>query len=86
MTKLGYYLPWSVGAAAITAIGAGLISTWQPHTGLGKLLGYQVLLGARGAGMQMVGLYSNLVDEIHPLTLHRAWSPSNTTSPPSKPP
>ena len=56
MTKFGYYLPWIVVSAAFTAIGAGLISTWQPSTGLGKLLGYQILFGSRGAGMQMVRL------------------------------
>lgn len=56
VTKFGYYLPWCLVAAAITTVGAGLISTWEASTSLGKLLGYQVLLGARGLGMQMVSI------------------------------
>lgn len=43
-------------ACAITAIGCGLVSTWGPHTGLGKLIGYQILLGTRGAGIQMASV------------------------------
>lgn len=35
-------------------IGSGLISTWSQSTTLGKVIGYQIVLGARGAGMQIV--------------------------------
>lgn len=54
VTKLGYYIGWAIFSAVATAIGCGLIATWRPDTGLGKIIGYQILLGARGAGMQMV--------------------------------
>ncbi|GJN81907.1 hypothetical protein PLIIFM63780_005443 [Purpureocillium lilacinum] len=53
VTKLGYYIGWAIFSAVATAIGCGLIATWRPDTGLGKIIGYQILLGARGAGMHM---------------------------------
>lgn len=40
-------------ASCAATIGCGLISTWEPSTGLGPIIGYQILLGARGAGIQM---------------------------------
>lgn len=54
VTRLGYYLPWAAFAACTTAVGAGLISTWDTHETLAVLIGYQVVFGGRGAGMQMV--------------------------------
>ncbi|KAJ5760256.1 hypothetical protein N7520_007412 [Penicillium odoratum] len=52
--KLGYYLPWGVFCGVVASIGNGLISTWAPDTPTGKLVGYQILLGAgRGAGYQV---------------------------------
>ena len=65
--RFGYYMPWATVAAAGTAIGAGLISTWQPNTSLGKQIGYQILYGFRGLGMQIVS----------PLSLFPLLSPRN---------
>ncbi|KAH9995945.1 putative MFS multidrug transporter [Xylariaceae sp. FL0662B] len=53
VSKFGYYLPPGVFAGAITAIASGLISTWDPWTETGKWVGYQILYGARGCGMQL---------------------------------
>ncbi|KAH7313721.1 major facilitator superfamily domain-containing protein [Stachybotrys elegans] len=54
VSKLGYYLPWAVGGAAVTAIGCGLASTFRPDTSTGIWVGYQIIIGAgRGAAMQM---------------------------------
>ncbi|CAI6084298.1 unnamed protein product [Clonostachys chloroleuca] len=53
MTKLGYYIPWALFAAGGTAIGCGLISTWAPGTTLAHLIGFQILYGFRGAGIQI---------------------------------
>ncbi|KAF6806401.1 MFS multidrug transporter [Colletotrichum musicola] len=54
VSKLGYYLPWAIFAAVITAVGCGLMSTWSVTTGTGKWIGYQILYGSgRGLGMQM---------------------------------
>lgn len=48
-------MPFSVVGAAIVSIGSGLISTYTPRISTGKLIGYQIILGAgRGLGMQMV--------------------------------
>ncbi|KAK4224695.1 major facilitator superfamily domain-containing protein [Podospora fimiseda] len=54
VSKLGYYLPWSVGAGMLLTVGCGLISTYGPETGLSKWIGYQAVLGlGRGLGMQI---------------------------------
>lgn len=54
VSKTGYYLPWSVFAGAMLAVGSGLISTYSPTTPITAWIGYQILLGlGRGLGMQM---------------------------------
>ncbi|KAK3984646.1 major facilitator superfamily domain-containing protein [Cladorrhinum sp. PSN332] len=54
VSKLGYYLPWSVGAGMLLTVGCGLISTYGPNTGLPECIGYQAILGlGRGLGMQI---------------------------------
>ncbi|KAK5320389.1 hypothetical protein LTR70_004616 [Exophiala xenobiotica] len=51
--KLGYYTPWMLLSSVLTPIGAGLISTFTPHTGHAKWIGYQALFGLGfGAGTQ----------------------------------
>lgn len=51
--KLGYYTPWMLLSSILTPIGAGLISTFTPHTGHAKWIGYQALFGLGfGAGTQ----------------------------------
>ncbi|KAI0378162.1 putative MFS multidrug transporter [Hypomontagnella monticulosa] len=52
VTKLGYYTPWAILAGGGTAIAAGLISTWSPDTTTGQWIGYQILYGVRGTGVQ----------------------------------
>ena len=52
--KLGYYLPFSLLGAVVSAIGYGLISTYTPSTPTGKWIGYQILAGAgNGLAFQM---------------------------------
>ncbi|CAM1504637.1 Fc.00g022280.m01.CDS01 [Cosmosporella sp. VM-42] len=53
VTKFGYYTPWALFAAAGTAIGCGLISTWSTSSGLGMIIGFQVVYGIRGSGIQI---------------------------------
>lgn len=65
VSKLGYYLPWAVFASVIMTIGSGLIATWSTTTGIGKWIGYQVILGmGRGAALQqgMIALQTVLPD------------------------
>lgn len=53
VSKLGYYLPWAVSASVVMTIGSALIATWSTTTGIGKWIGYQVILGlGRGAALQ----------------------------------
>ncbi|KAK3360512.1 putative MFS multidrug transporter [Lasiosphaeria hispida] len=53
VTKLGYYIPWVLGSSALAAIACGLLSTLSVDTSTGEWVGYQLILGARGAAMQM---------------------------------
>ncbi|KAM0110768.1 hypothetical protein ACP6JB_003555 [Aspergillus fumigatus] len=48
--KVGYYTPLAIIGSCIMAIGAGLLTTLQIHTGHGKWIGYQILYGF-GMGM-----------------------------------
>ncbi|MCJ1380208.1 hypothetical protein MMC17_003311 [Xylographa soralifera] len=43
--KVGYYTPFAIVGSCIMAIGAGLLTTLQVDTGIGKWIGYQVLYG-----------------------------------------
>ncbi|OAL02150.1 MFS general substrate transporter [Phaeosphaeriaceae sp. SRC1lsM3a] len=49
--KLGYYLPWNLGGAALSAIGYGLMSTFKPGTATLRWVGYQVLYGIGSGAM-----------------------------------
>ncbi|KAH7329422.1 major facilitator superfamily-domain-containing protein [Stachybotrys elegans] len=53
LRPFGYYIPWALAAGVGAAVGSGLISTWSPSTGLGQLIGFQILYGIRGAGLQL---------------------------------
>jgi hypothetical protein len=64
---MGYYLPWALLGAIVTAIGNGLVSTFTASTSIATFIGYQMVLGAgRGSGMQIVGLKtSGLVGDFY---------------------
>lgn len=52
-TATGYYTPFYYGSVVLGAIGAGLITTWDPSTGSPKWIGYQIIYGfGVGLGMQ----------------------------------
>ncbi|TGJ83973.1 hypothetical protein E0Z10_g4806 [Xylaria hypoxylon] len=53
LAKVGYYLPFAVFASVGATVGAGLISTWDINTTTGMWIGYQILYGIRGAGIQL---------------------------------
>ncbi|KAF7515193.1 hypothetical protein G7054_g14704 [Neopestalotiopsis clavispora] len=52
VTRLGYYLPFGILGAAVTAVACGLISTWGPNTSRAEWIGYQILFGLRGMALQ----------------------------------
>lgn len=63
VTKIGYYLPFSVASGILASIGHGILSTLSPYTSTGKWIGYQIIIGvARGIGLQMpfVAVQNNL--------------------------
>ncbi|KAJ2991833.1 hypothetical protein NUW58_g2374 [Xylaria curta] len=53
ISKIGYYLPFAVIAGVGATIGGGLMSTWGPYTSTGMWIGYQVIYGIRGSGIQL---------------------------------
>ncbi|KAK4214355.1 major facilitator superfamily domain-containing protein [Rhypophila decipiens] len=54
VSKLGYYMPWTLFSGVMTSVGGGLATTFRPDTSVDKWVGYQILQGiGRGAGMQM---------------------------------
>ncbi|KAI1160772.1 major facilitator superfamily domain-containing protein [Nemania serpens] len=54
VTKIGFVPPFALVSAALTAIGTGLFSLFQPNTSTGMWIGFQILAGAgRGMGLQM---------------------------------
>ncbi|GKT84542.1 MFS aflatoxin efflux pump [Colletotrichum tofieldiae] len=50
ITRFGYYTPVMLLGTCIMAVGAGLLTTLQVHTGAAKWIGYQVIYGV-GMGM-----------------------------------
>ncbi|KAK4226622.1 putative efflux system protein [Podospora fimiseda] len=53
VTVWGYYTPFMIFCAVVSTIGYGLMITFEPDTGAGKWIGYQILVGVGiGAGMQ----------------------------------
>ena len=45
VTQTGYYAPFMLASSALTAVGAGLLTTFDLETGHAKWIGYQVLVG-----------------------------------------
>lgn len=48
---LGYYLPWVLSGAAVSAIGYGVFSMLSPTTTTAQWIGFQVLYGVGGGSM-----------------------------------
>jgi hypothetical protein len=62
ITKVGYYTPWMFVSTTFMAVGAGLTTTFQVHTGHSAWIGYQVLFGlGLGCGMQQPSLAAQTV-------------------------
>lgn len=60
--KLGYFTPWMLLSSILTPIGAGLISTFAPHTAGRALIGYQALAGLGfGLGAQQPSVAAQTV-------------------------
>ncbi|KAG7283963.1 hypothetical protein NEMBOFW57_010321 [Staphylotrichum longicolle] len=53
VTAWGYYTPFMLASSALSAIGYGLTTTFEPDTGSAAWIGYQIIIGAGlGAGFQ----------------------------------
>ncbi|KAF7169101.1 hypothetical protein CNMCM5623_001909 [Aspergillus felis] len=61
-TAFGYYVPFMYFGSILSAIGAGLLTTFTTSTGHSQWIGYQVIYGVGiGAGMQMPMIASQTV-------------------------
>lgn len=56
-TRTGYYAPSLIIGACVTALGAGMITTFAVNTGKGMWVGYQILYGA---GVGLAGQVPNM--------------------------
>lgn len=60
--KIGYYTPWMIASSILTPIGAGLITTFTPHTSHSAWIGYQALFGlGYGLGMQQPSIAAQTI-------------------------
>ncbi|KAI0465629.1 MFS gliotoxin efflux transporter glia [Xylaria cf. heliscus] len=50
VARIGFYQPFLIVGSVLATIGAGLIYTWNLDTGLGRIIGYQILYGG-GTGI-----------------------------------
>lgn len=62
VTVLGYYTPYMMASSAFMAIGVGLMSTWNIHSGSAQWIGYQIIYGfGVGLGMQQALIMAQTV-------------------------
>ncbi|KAI0437892.1 MFS gliotoxin efflux transporter glia [Xylaria telfairii] len=60
--RIGFYQPFLVAGAVLATIGAGLIYTWKLHTGIGPIIGYQIICGVgTGISVQIPVLVAGVV-------------------------
>ncbi|RDW66377.1 hypothetical protein BP6252_10012 [Coleophoma cylindrospora] len=70
VTRCGYYIPFAIAGSAISTIGAGLFTTFTPHTPSSRWIGYQILTGmGRGLVMQqpITALQANTPRKVLPI-------------------
>lgn len=54
VTLTGLYVPWMMASGALAAVGYGLLSTLNLHSGIGKIIGYQIVASVGfGLGVQL---------------------------------
>lgn len=62
VTLLGYYTPYMIASSVFMAIGVGLMSTWNIHSGSAEWIGYQIIYGfGVGLGMQQALIMAQTV-------------------------
>lgn len=62
VSKVGYYLPFTIFGSAMNSIGTGLMSTFTPNSPTAAWVCYQIISGVgRGCAFQMVLLILNLL-------------------------
>ena len=54
VNRTRYYIPWVLFSGTGASVASGLFTTLTPSSTIAQIAGYQVLLGTRGAAMQMV--------------------------------
>jgi predicted MFS family arabinose efflux permease len=63
INRISYYTPFMIGGSVLMSIGAGLMTTFTPHTSAGKWIRYQILW-AVGCGMSLRPIPSLLFEAL----------------------
>ncbi|KAI0967144.1 MFS gliotoxin efflux transporter glia [Xylaria arbuscula] len=62
VSKIGFYQPFLLIGGILATIGAGLIYTWNLDTGLGPIIGYQIIYGVgTGIAVQIPVIVAGIV-------------------------
>ncbi len=62
MARYGYYQPYFIVGAAITTVSGGLTYTFDIDTGIGKQIGYQIVMGlGTGSVIQIPPIIAGVV-------------------------
>lgn len=70
ITYFGYYTPVAYICVVLSAVGAGLLTTFDTTTGAGEWIGYQVIYGAgMGLGFQIGILVAQVVNELEDIAI-----------------
>ncbi|KAB2574847.1 Efflux pump roqT [Lasiodiplodia theobromae] len=57
VSRIGYYTPFLIACSVVSAVGAGMLTTFETDSGRGEWIGYQVLFGfGLGLGMQQANI------------------------------
>ena len=74
VTKFGYYNPFMYLGSGLTAIGAGLVTTFEVDTFTGKWIGYQILFGfGCGLGFQIPTVVAQTILPLHDVSTGVAY-------------
>ncbi|KAK0120299.1 hypothetical protein ONS95_011705 [Cadophora gregata] len=72
VSKVGYYLPFTIFGTAMNSVGTGLMSTFTPHSLTSAWVGYQIISGVgRGCALQMpmIAVQNTLAKIEHPVSM-----------------
>lgn len=79
--KLGYFQPFLIVGSILQTVGVGLYYTFGLNTGLGPIVGYQIIFGVgTGLGIQTCIIVGQMLSSMEDMSMTMAtiickWSP-----------